>query len=108
MPRRLSVIWLAPAFALAVVAWLSWHTLLQRGPAITIRFTSAEGLTAGETEIRHKGVRVGTVDSFELSPDLSEVLVHARMTREVSAASARPAHASGSSRPGSAPVASPA
>jgi paraquat-inducible protein B len=81
--RRLSMVWLAPAFALAVVAWLSWHTLMQRGPAITIRFTSAEGLTAGETEIRHKGVRVGTVDSFELSPDLSEVVVHARMTREV-------------------------
>ncbi|HTB67075.1 MAG TPA: MlaD family protein [Steroidobacteraceae bacterium] len=82
--RRLSMVWLAPAFALAVVVWLSLHTLMQRGPAITIRFTSAEGLTAGETEIRHKGVRVGTVDSFELSPDLSEVIVHARMTREVS------------------------
>ena len=85
LPRRLSLIWLAPVFALAVVAWLSWHTLMQRGPAITIRFTSSEGLTAGETEIRHKGVRVGTVESFELSPDLSEVLVHARMTHEVSA-----------------------
>ncbi len=81
--RRLSVIWLAPAFALAVVAWLSWHTLMQRGPGITIRFASADGLTAGESEIRHKGVRVGTVDSFELSPDLSEVIVHARMTRAV-------------------------
>ena len=92
MPRRLSVIWLAPAFALAVVAWLSWHTLMQRGPAITIRFISAEGLTAGETEIRHKGVRVGIVDSFELSTDLSEVIVHARMTREVAA------HLTGSTR----------
>jgi paraquat-inducible protein B len=81
--RGLSVIWLAPAFALAVVAWLSWHTLMQRGPAITVRFMSAEGLTAGETEIRHKGVRVGIVDSFDLSKDLSEVIVHARMTREV-------------------------
>ncbi len=85
VPRRLSAIWLAPVFALAVVAWLSWHTLMQRGPAISIRFTSAEGLTAGETEIRHKGVRVGTVESFELSPDLSEVIVHARMTHDVSA-----------------------
>jgi paraquat-inducible protein B len=92
VPRRVSIIWLAPAFALAVVAYLSWHTLLQRGPAITIRFTSAEGLTAGETEIRHKGVRVGTVDSFELSADLSEVIVHARMTRDVSG------HLTGSTR----------
>jgi len=83
-PRRLSVIWLAPVFALAVVAWLAWHTLMQRGPAISIRFNSAEGLTAGETEIRHKGVRVGTVESFALSPDMSEVIVHARMTHEVS------------------------
>ena len=85
VPRRLSVIWLAPAFALAVVAYLAWHTLAQRGPAITIRFASADGLTAGESEIRHKGVRVGTVESFELSADLSEVIVHARMTREVTA-----------------------
>jgi paraquat-inducible protein B len=91
-PRRLSIIWLAPVFALAVVAWLSWHTLMQRGPAITIRFTSAEGLTAGETEIRHKGVRVGIVESFVLSPDLSEVIVHARMTHEVST------HLTGSTR----------
>jgi paraquat-inducible protein B len=82
-PRRLSVIWLAPAFALAVVAWLSWHTLIQRGAEITIKFTSGEGLTAGDTEIRHKGVRVGTVERFELSPDLSGVIVHARMTRSI-------------------------
>jgi paraquat-inducible protein B len=85
VPRRLSVIWLAPAFALAVVAYLAWHTLLQRGPAITIRFTSADGLTAGETEIRHKGVSVGLVEDLELSADMSEVIVHARMTRDVTA-----------------------
>jgi paraquat-inducible protein B len=85
VPRRLSVIWLAPVFALAVVAYLAWHTLAQRGPAITIRFASADGLTAGESEIRHKGVRVGTVEGLELSQDLSEVIVHARMTRAVTA-----------------------
>jgi paraquat-inducible protein B len=85
VPRRLSVIWLAPVFALAVVAYLAWHTLAQRGPAISVRFASAEGLTAGESEIRHKGVRVGTVEGLELSPDLSEVIVHARMSRAVSA-----------------------
>ena len=85
VPRRLSVIWLAPAFALAVVAYLAWHTLAQRGPSITIRFASADGLTAGESEIRHKGVRVGTVEGLELSQDLSEVIVHARMTRAVTA-----------------------
>jgi paraquat-inducible protein B len=83
VPRRLSVIWLAPVFALAVVAYLAWHTLAQRGPAITVRFASAEGLTAGESEIRHKGVRVGIVEGLELSQDLSEVIVHARMTRDV-------------------------
>jgi paraquat-inducible protein B len=85
VPRRLSVIWLAPVFALAVVGYLAWHTLFLRGPAITVRFASADGLTAGESEIRHKGVRVGTVESLELSQDLSEVIVHARMTREVTA-----------------------
>src|SRR5581483_2037466 len=53
--------WVAPLFATAVVAWLGWRTLAERGPAITIMFKTADGLQEGQTNIRHKGNDVGTI-----------------------------------------------
>jgi paraquat-inducible protein B len=81
--RTLSWIWLAPVFAAAVVLWLAWRSLAENGPAIVIDFVSAEGMQEGQTKIRYKGVDVGTVESLELSRDMSRVQVHARMTRAV-------------------------
>jgi paraquat-inducible protein B len=75
--------WIAPLFAAVIVAWLGWRTLAERGPAITIMFKTAEGLLEGQSKIRHKGIDVGTVESLELTGDLSQVVVHARMTRSV-------------------------
>ena len=77
--RTLSWIWLAPVFAAAVVLWLAWRSLAENGPAIVIDFVSAEGMQEGQTKIRYKGVDVGTVESLELSRDMSRVQVHARM-----------------------------
>lgn len=76
-----SWVWLAPLLAAAVVAWLGWRTLAERGPAITIVFKSADGLQEGVTKVRHKGIDLGTVESLELTGDMSQVVVHARMTR---------------------------
>ncbi len=81
-PRRwFAWVWIVPIVALGLVAWLAWHSLEDRGPMITIAFKAAEGLQAGQTKIQHRDVDVGTVESVELTPDMSRVLVHARMTR---------------------------
>ena len=40
-----------------------------------------DGLQAGQTKIQHRNVDLGTVESLELTPDMSHVIVHARMTR---------------------------
>ena len=81
-PRRwFAWVWVVPIVAVGIVAWLSWRTLADRGPAITIEFKAAEGLQAGQTKIQHRDVDVGTVESVELTPDMSRVIVHARMTR---------------------------
>src|SRR5689334_19804878 len=77
-----SWVWLVPIGAAALVIWLAWRTLVDRGPAITISFRNAEGLQAGQTKIQHRNVDVGTVESLELTPDMSHVIVHARMTRK--------------------------
>jgi paraquat-inducible protein B len=82
-PRRWFVwVWVVPLVAAGLVIWLGWRSLADRGPMITIAFKVAEGLQAGQTKIQHRDVDVGTVQSVELTPDMSRVIVHARMTRQ--------------------------
>ena len=80
-----SWVWLVPAVALAIVIGLAIRGLEDRGPLITISFSDAEGLQAGETKVRHKDVDLGTVESVYLTPDMSRVIVRARMRRSASA-----------------------
>jgi paraquat-inducible protein B len=77
-----SWVWLVPIGAAAIVIWLAWRNLADRGPEITISFRSVDGLQAGQTKVQHRNVDLGTVDSLELTPDMSHVIVHARMTRQ--------------------------
>lgn len=81
--RRLSVIWIIPIVAAIAAGWLGWKTLAEMGPLITIVFNSAEGLKAGQTPVKHKDVDIGMVESIALSPDLRQVVVKARMAREL-------------------------
>ncbi|HTW72447.1 MAG TPA: MlaD family protein [Acetobacteraceae bacterium] len=79
--RRLSLIWAIPIVSALIGAWLAWHTLMERGPLITISFESASGLVAGQSHVRHKDVDMGLVDHIELSKDLQHVIVTVRMDR---------------------------
>jgi paraquat-inducible protein B len=83
--RLIAWVWLIPVAAVLIVAWLGWQSLAERGPKITITFEDAEGLDAGHTPIRYKSVQVGTVESIDLSKDLSKVEVGARMDRKIEA-----------------------
>jgi len=78
---RPSIVWLIPIVAAVVGAWLTYHTISQRGPAVTIRFETAEGLEAGKTKVKYKDVEIGLVESIELSEDLSHVIVTARLVK---------------------------
>jgi len=80
--QRFNWVWLFPIGAAAIVLWLAWRNLAERGPAITISFRNVDGLQAGQTKIQHRNVDLGTVESLELTPDMSRVIVHARMTRQ--------------------------
>jgi paraquat-inducible protein B len=79
--RRASIspIWLVPLVAAGIAAYLAVHAFVTRGPLITITFKTAAGLTAHQTEVRHKAVKLGTVDEISLSKDMSYVVVHVRM-----------------------------
>lgn len=81
---RLSSVWVIPAIALLVSAWLITHHYLNRGSEIEIRFSSAEGVEAGKTLIKTLNVEVGTVTRVEINDDLSTVTVFARIKPEAS------------------------
>ena len=82
-PRRwFAWVWVVPIGAVAIVLWLAWHTLVDRGPEITISFKVADGIQAGQTRVQHRNVDLGTVESLRLTADMSRVIVDARMTRE--------------------------
>ena len=79
---RFSAIWIVPIIALVVAIFLGYRTISSRGELITISFQSADGLTAGQTQVKHKNVALGTVDNIRLTHDMQTVLVSVRMTRE--------------------------
>src|SRR6516165_9532030 len=73
--RRFSIIWLVPLVAVAIGAWLAWDTLSKEGPTIKISFDTAEGLQAGQSQLKFKDIVFGTVKSLELAPDQTHVIV---------------------------------
>jgi paraquat-inducible protein B len=81
--RWLAWVWVVPIAAAAVVAWLAWRTIAERGPEITISFSAAQGLQSGQATIQHLNAVVGVVTSLRLTHDMRRVIVHARMNRPV-------------------------
>jgi paraquat-inducible protein B len=74
--------WLIPLVAIAIGGWLAWDTLSKEGPTITLSFESAEGLQAGQSQLKFKDIVLGTVQSLDLTPDHSRVLVKIATTRQ--------------------------
>ena len=81
--RSLPLVWIIPLVALAIGLWLAYKTLSEQGPLITLTFKEASGLEAGKTKIKYKDIEVGQVETVQLSRDLSQVLVTARMENSV-------------------------
>lgn len=52
---------------------------MQHGDALSIRVERGDGLSPG-TEIRFKGLQIGTIDGVELTADLQAVMLHGRLT----------------------------
>ncbi|HTJ91183.1 MAG TPA: MlaD family protein [Acidocella sp.] len=74
-----SFVWLVPLVAAIMAAYLGYRTVLQEGPVLTVTFTSADDIAAGQTQVKYKAVALGTVESVALSSDNSEVVVQVRM-----------------------------
>jgi paraquat-inducible protein B len=80
--RGFAAIWLLPIVAIGIGGYLALNSLSRRGPTVTISFRTADGLTAGQTKVKHKAVDLGTVESIRLAPDMSHVIVRVQMQAE--------------------------
>ncbi len=77
--QRWNVVWAVPILAVLIGGWMLYKDITSKGPEVTIRFETAEGIAAGKTEIRCRSVSVGKVTRVELDDDLQSVLVYARL-----------------------------
>ncbi|HET8700747.1 MAG TPA: MlaD family protein, partial [Nitrococcus sp.] len=76
---RISTIWIVPAVAVLIGAWMLYHGFISRGPLITLEIKNAEGIEAGKTPIKTRNVEVGHVEAVRLSEDFSHAIIEARL-----------------------------
>lgn len=81
--ERTSFVWLIPIGAVLVALGVAWSNYASRGPVIRIAFDDAAGIAAQETEIRYRNVSIGVVESVKFARDLSQVIVEARIDKDV-------------------------
>ena len=74
-----SPIWIVPVAAVLIGSWMLYHTFKNQGPTVTLLASNAEGIIPGKTAIKSRSVDVGKVVSVELSQDLKQVVIKARM-----------------------------
>ena len=74
--RNLSFVWLVPILALIVSLGVAWKTYSERGGLIEITFTTAAGVTPGETTIRFREVVIGTVETVGFTDDRYATDIH--------------------------------
>jgi paraquat-inducible protein B len=75
------LIWLIPALVAIAAGFYMRDYLEQRGPLITIKVSSADGLKISDTPLLHRGVMIGKVASIDLDEDNRKALIQIRLRR---------------------------
>jgi paraquat-inducible protein B len=74
--------WFFPALALAISLWLFYDSYQKRGPTISIYLDDANGLQAEKTQVRYRGVTIGTVQKITIADDAKNVSVVVQLLKE--------------------------
>jgi len=81
----LAPIWFVPLLAAAGVGYLLQHEFSKEGPTIEIVFRQAEGLEAGKTDLRFRGVKMGEVSRLRLTQDMAHVVAEVKLEESAAA-----------------------
>ena len=79
--RIFRLVWVIPAIALAVAAWLVYQRIDDLGPQITVTFQDGSALRPGQTPLRYRGVQIGEVTRVQLAEDEKKVMVRVRLQK---------------------------
>ena len=79
--RVFRLVWIVPAIAVAVAAYLIYQRMQDYGPEVKVSFADGGGLRVGQTAVRYRGVQVGEVTGVGLSEDEKRAVVRIRLTR---------------------------
>lgn len=77
---RLSLVWVIPIVAAVAGVWIAVTKIMEKGPEITIVFSSADGLEANKTKIEYDGLTIGTLTSLKFAEDHKHVIATAEMS----------------------------
>ncbi|MEL6959923.1 MAG: MlaD family protein [Pseudomonadota bacterium] len=81
--RRPSMVWLVPLLAIAIALGVAWRNYADQGPLMSVSFTDASGVRAGETELRYRDIAVGLVESVSFSDALDKVILSIRLDQDI-------------------------
>ncbi|MGW8194220.1 MAG: MlaD family protein [Desulforhopalus sp.] len=78
----ISPIWILPFLAVCVGGWLLYKSYRDAGIDITLHLDSAAGITAGKTEVRYEGTKVGLVKEIHVAKGLQGIDLTIEMVKQ--------------------------
>ncbi len=78
---RTRLLWLVPLGAAILAGWFIYQEVHEVGPTLHITFENAAGLQPGKSQIKYRGVKIGTVDDVRLTDDHQGVRVTVSLDR---------------------------
>ncbi len=79
----LSAIWILPLIALIVGGWIGYTSYRDKGQIITIVFDDISGVTAGKTQLIHKGLPLGMVKEYRINYENSTITLQVEIVKEM-------------------------
>ncbi len=80
--KGISPIWILPIVAIIIGLGLLYKDYTESGYMVTVQIKDASGLTAGKTQVMFKGLPVGILKSFTVSPDLLSIDAKIEMVKQ--------------------------
>lgn len=67
--------WIVPVGAALLAGWFIYLEIFRTGPELEIVFDDAAGLQPGQSQIKYRGVKIGSIEKVELTQDHRHVRV---------------------------------
>ncbi|NTS75490.1 MCE family protein [Catenovulum sp. SM1970] len=78
-----SAIWLLPVIAAIIGLWLVAQSILSAGVNVVIRLDSSDGIVAGKTEVRYRGLPIGVINAININKEEDKIEAEVELIKDV-------------------------